>query len=277
MQSINKKPIGRMIRSITVILLLSMVFAFPLFSRGVDEQSAASAYASYSGQTPMGMPVVASTSWVAAMARAAGAERITVLAPMELKHPPEYDFKPNDIIAATQAQWVLWAGYEGFMKNLVTAAGIADDKVILVTTNNTPVVVKENVRILSERLGTIARFPAWEKELDVLVEQIREGATVQGIAGKRAAVQFHHQALARWLGYDVVAVFGPGELTLTQLRSIEALNPDIIIDNWHMAQGEPLKKNGRAYVQFLNFPGAYGTISILDVLRHNAEQIGITR
>ena len=110
MQSINKNLIGGMIRSITVILLLSMVFTFPLFARGVDEQSAASAYASYSGQTPMGMPVVASTSWVAAMARAAGAERITVLAPMELKHPPEYDFKPNDIIAATQAQWVLWAG-----------------------------------------------------------------------------------------------------------------------------------------------------------------------
>jgi zinc transport system substrate-binding protein len=266
-----------MIRSITVLLLLSMVFSFPLLAQGVDEQSAASAYASYSGQIPMGMPVVASTSWVAAMARAAGAERVTVLAPMELKHPPEYDFKPNDIIAATQAQWVLWAGYEGFMKNLVNAANIADDKVILVTTNNAPPVVKESVRALAQRLGTISRFPAWELELDGLVEQLREGAAAHRIADKKAVVQFHHQALARWLGYDVVAIFGPGELTMTQLRSIETLNPDIIIDNWHMAQGEPLKKEGRMYVQFLNFPGAYGTTSILDILQYNADQIGITR
>ncbi len=274
---INKEPVGSMIRSITVLLLLSMVFAFPLLAQGVDEQSSASAYASYSGQTPMGMPVVASTSWVAAMARAAGAERVTVLAPMELKHPPEYDFRPGDVIAATQAQWVLWAGYEGFMKNLVSAAGIADDKVILITTNNAPSVVRESVRKLSQQLGTISRFAAWEKELDVLEGQLREGASIHDIAGRRAAVQFHHQALAKWFGYNVVAVFGPGELTMTQLRQIDALNPDIIIDNWHMAQGDPLKKDGRAYVQFLNFPGAYGTESILDVIRYNADQIGIIR
>jgi zinc transport system substrate-binding protein len=277
MQFKKKKPIGRIIKNIVGILLVSIITIGSLMAQGIDEQSAASTYESYSGQTPMGMPVVASTSWVAAMARAAGADRVTVLAPMELKHPPEYDFRPGDIIAATQAQWVLWAGYEGFMKNLVSAAGIAEDKVILVTTNNTPPVVKENVRILSERLGTLPRFADWEKQLDVLEGQLREGATASGVAGRRAAVQFHHQALAKWLGYDVVAVFGPGELTMTQLQQIDAMNPEIIIDNWHMAQGDPLKKEGRAYVQFLNFPGAYGTESILDVLQYNAKQLGIIR
>lgn len=247
----------------------------PVFTQGVDENSAASNYASYSGQPAATFPVVASTSWVAAMARAAGAREVTVLAPVELKHPPEYDFRPGDIIAATQAQWIVWAGYEGFIKNLISAAEIPQTKVISTTTNNAPPVVREAVRKLAQQLGTLDSYQTWEQELSALEAQLVAGMKRAGTSGSKAAVQFHHQALARWLGYQVVYVFGPGELTMTQLQEIEALQPVIVIDNWHMAQGEPLKNDGRSYVQLLNFPGAYGTESILEVLRYNAKLLGI--
>ncbi len=124
----------RFLQRLMGLILLMGIFLAPVFSQGVDEQSSASTYASYSGQTVPLSPIVASTSWVAAMARAAGAKRITVLAPIELRHPPEYDFRPGDIIAATQAQWIIWAGYEGFIKNLIAAAQINQEKVILATT-----------------------------------------------------------------------------------------------------------------------------------------------
>lgn len=37
--------------------------------------------------------VVASSSWTGAIAEAAGADEVRVLAPFELKHPPEYDYR----------------------------------------------------------------------------------------------------------------------------------------------------------------------------------------
>jgi len=265
----------RFLQRLMGLILLMGIFLAPVFSQGVDEQSSASTYASYSGQTVPLSPIVASTSWVAAMARAAGAKAITVLAPIELRHPSEYDFRPGDITAATQAQWIIWAGYEGFIKNLIAAAQINQEKVILATTNNTPPVVRESVRKLAQQLDTLDSFPLWEKELNLLEAEMTAGMQTSGSIGSKAAVQFHHQALARWLGFKVVYVFGPGELTMTQLQEIEALHPVIIIDNWHMAQGEPLRKEGRRYVQLINFPGAYGTQSILDVLRYNAGVLGI--
>jgi zinc transport system substrate-binding protein/iron/zinc/copper transport system substrate-binding protein len=264
-----------MMHKSTVFFLLVAICLVPVLAQGVDETSAASNYASYSGQPADVFPVVASTSWVAAMARAAGAREVTVLAPIELKHPPEYDFRPGDIIAATKAQWILWAGYEGFIKNLTAAAGIPQEKVVLTNTNNTPPVVRESVRKLAQQLGTLDSYQAWERELSALEAELVAGAKTAGTSGIKAAVQFHHQALARWLGYQVVYVFGPGELTMTQLQEIEALRPGMIIDNWHMAQGEPLRKSGRTYVQLLNFPGAYRTASILDVLRYNAALLKI--
>lgn len=274
MNKISTNRVNLLHRLTGLILLVGLCLS-PVFTQGVDEQSSATTYASYSGQASPTMSVVASTSWVGAMAKAAGVQEVTILAPIELKHPPEYDFRPGDIIAATQARWIVWAGYEGFMKNLIAAAQLPQEKVVLATTNNTPPVVRESVRKLAEQLGTLDIYPSWERELRTLEAELVAGMKASGAVGKTTAVQFHHQALARWLGYKVVYVFGPGELTMTQLQEIEALNPAMIIDNWHMAQGEPLKKQGRSYVQLINFPGAYGTASILDVLRYNGMVLGI--
>jgi ABC-type Zn uptake system ZnuABC Zn-binding protein ZnuA len=67
--------------------------------------------------------VVASTSWVAA--RAGGAEHIRVLAPAELRHPPEYELKPSDLAAASRAGLVLYAEWDTFARRLKEAAGAA--------------------------------------------------------------------------------------------------------------------------------------------------------
>ena len=56
--------------------------------------------------------VVASTAWTAAFGYAAGAETIHVLAPYEMRHPPEYELKPSDIAVLSQADFVIYAGYE---------------------------------------------------------------------------------------------------------------------------------------------------------------------
>ena len=70
-----------------------------------------------------GPKVVASTSWVAAFAKLAGATDITVIAPSNLQHPPDYDPKASDLEAVAEADFILLAGYEGFADRLKEAAG----------------------------------------------------------------------------------------------------------------------------------------------------------
>lgn len=218
--------------------------------------------------------VTASTSWVAALAEAAGADVGRVLAPIELRHPPEYDFRPGDIRYAIEADFLIWAGYEGFMRSLFEAAEIPDDRIVQVRTNNTPPVAKQVVRELAEVFGTLDRFARWERDLDALAEELLAAADERNTAGTRAVVQFHHMALAEWLGYEIVAELGMGELTPSRLREIVDLKPDIVIDNWHMPTGAPLR-NEIPYVTLINFPGHEGTRTLMDVLRYNAGLLGL--
>lgn len=254
-------------------LLVLGLLTWPLLAQGRGEVLSPSSSDSYTDTTSMGPSIVASTSWVGAMAQAAGATNVIVLAPVELRHPPEYDFSPNDIIRATQADLMLWAGYEGFMRNLVRAGEIPAERVIQVTTNNAPDQLLLSVESLAHLFSTMDPFLEWKKELELLSGQLLAGAKEKETTSKVAAVQFHQQALARYLGYQVGIVYGPQDLTLTDIQKIEALNPDIIIDNWHSPQGEPLKKEGRKYVQLINFPGPFQTTSLLDVLRYNGRQL----
>lgn len=261
--------------TVTALVLLMLAITFSVAAQGIDEQSAASGYELSAKTVPDGPSVVASTSWVGAIAEAAGARQVTVLAPIELRHPPEYDFKPSDVIAATEADLVLWAGYEGFITSLVAAAEIPEDRVVLVSTNNAPPQLRESVRALAGTFKTMDEIAAWERELDSLEESMLDGAGQSDTRSIRVAVHYHQQAFVRYLGYDVVAIFGPQDLTMSDLQAIENLDPDLVIDNWHSAQGEPLCAEGRSYVQLVNFPGPFGTESILDVLRYNASQLGL--
>ncbi|MCK9288213.1 MAG: hypothetical protein PHU24_01805 [Sphaerochaetaceae bacterium] len=219
--------------------------------------------------------VIASTSWVSAMAEAAGVHVTKILAPLELRHPPEYDFRPSDIITAAEADVLLWAGYESFMNELAQAAKIPEEKIIKVSTNNSPDLLRVSVSNLASRLKTEEYLNDWLKELDEFELAVLNNTKLHNTGKIKAAVQFHHQSLAKWLGYDVVAVFGPEELTLGQLQTIEALQPQIIIDNWHNASGQSLATAGRTYVQLINFPGQGETTSILEVLRYNMELLGL--
>jgi ABC-type Zn uptake system ZnuABC Zn-binding protein ZnuA len=85
-----------------------------------------------------GKVVLASTFWVAAIAKAAGAENVRILAPLDLRHPPEYELKPSDLAAASKADIIIYAGWEQFTKKLADTAGSAGIQTITGTTSNAP-------------------------------------------------------------------------------------------------------------------------------------------
>ncbi|MBR2107387.1 MAG: hypothetical protein IJ937_08980 [Treponema sp.] len=52
--------------------------------------------------------IVASTSWVASIAELAGIDDVPTIAPVNLKHPPEYEIKPMDILKVSQADLFIY-------------------------------------------------------------------------------------------------------------------------------------------------------------------------
>ncbi len=251
----RRRQCGRYVLALLMVVLLSTGFA------------AGEAAATENAR------LVASTAWVGAMAEAAGAEDLRVLAPAELRHPPEYDFAPRDVGFAAEADLLIWAGYEDFMENLFEAADISDDRTLLIRTSNVPPLMAEAVETIAVELGTEDQFRRWKSELDQLADELLSAADAAGVADTPVAVHFHQRGFAEWLGFEVVAEFGPAEMTPGELASILAEGPELIIDNWHIPHGQPLRGGGRRYTTLINFPGSHGTASLFDVLRYNAEQL----
>lgn len=220
--------------------------------------------------------VVASTGWTAAIAQAAGAQVTAVLAPWELRHPPERDFRPSDIARVADADYLVWAGYEPFIRQLLDAADIPADRVLLVPTANNPGHLVPLTRELARRWGTEDRQAQWEQHFLAEAARIEAAAAARGTDRIRVISSGHLKPFLDWLGYQVVATFGFDELTPVRIHQLVGLNPHLVVDVWHNPAGEPLAEAaGVPYVQLINFPGRDGTRTLLDVFRHNARQLGL--
>ena len=139
--------------------------------------------------------IVASTSWVGAIVKAAGIDDVTVLATIDMRHPSEYDFKPSDIQLALEADYIVWAGYEPFIQRLIEVANIPEEKLIIVFTNNTPPLLRDTVLSVAQRFGTTEKASLWVEELEKLAQTLSDNATKLNVHEKRVVVQFHQRTL----------------------------------------------------------------------------------
>lgn len=228
------------------------------------------------GSDVAGPRVLASTAWTAAIAQAAGADQVDILASFELRHPPERDFRPSDVTRAVAADYIVFAGYEAFMHQLIGAAGIPSDKVIQFVTQNTPDHLVQLTRELAARWGTTARQQAWEAEFLAVTDAIAQAAAAAHTENVRVVSVGHMLPFLSWLGYDIVDSFGFEELTPTRIHAMRNQEPDLVVDVWHNPTGAPLSEGtGADYVLLINFPGHNNTRSLIDVFRHNAAQLGL--
>ena len=124
----------------------------------------------------------------------------------------------------------------------------------LLAAGGTPAASAASLRAIAEE------YAAWRAEL-----------AARGLAGAPALVHRFQEPLARELGFDVLAVFGPLPPQAAALASLAEAEVALIIDNHHNAVATPLAEMHAPApaVAFLNFPGAAGTATLLDVVRHN--------
>lgn len=221
--------------------------------------------------------VVASTAWTAAFAQAAGADNVRVLAPYDLAHPPEYELRPSDLGAIMNADLVIYAGYETMVPRLVDAAGDAGARTVQIQTVHSMAIMRRSIGAIAAELGTEAQAQERLGELAGYLSRWSEEVTDLGYAGVPVAVHFHQQALARELGMNVVAVFGPAPLEARQIDDITQAGPALIIDNGHNPIASPIAETTQADVSvWYNFPGVEDTRTLLDVFRLNRSALRTT-
>ena len=224
-----------------------------------------------------GGAVVASTEWTAAFARAAGIVEVTVLAPAASRHPAEYQLRPSDLRAVAAADALVFAGYEAMADRLQELAR-QEATVVRIDTDYSLATLRRSLAALHAAGGTPV---STETSLRAIAEEYaawRAELAARGLAGAPALVHRFQEPLARELGFDVVATFGPLPPQAAALASLADAEVALIIDNHHNAVAAPLAEMHAPapVVAFLNFPGAAGTTTLLDVVRHNRGLLAAT-
>lgn len=216
--------------------------------------------------------VVASTSLAGAIAKAAGAKDIRVLTPSEIKHPPEYDLKPSDLMKFEGADIVVYGGYEKMVSKLIETSKNKNIIAIQIDTTTSPQNLIEQVRKISKFLKTEKWVEEWEKEFSEKLKKLQN--KLSPYFGKRAVVHKFAQPFARWAGFQVVHVINPGELTPKVIADSISKKPDIVIDVAHFPIAKVVAENaGCRYIQVINFPGIGGTQTLEDIFEYNSKQL----
>ncbi len=227
---------------------------------------------STTGDGEAGKKIVAATTWEGALAAAAGATDVTVVVPSSITHAFEYDPKASDLVAVGEADLVLYAEYESFADRLREAAG-GDARMEELRLDNTPDVVRAEVRRIAGILGTEDAAEDWLEEFDTTLTEARttvEQSWRDGEAPK-VATQVFVAYMAVITGSQTVGTFGPEPVTPTRLAELSAAGPDLVFDNAHMSTGTVLPDTSAEQVTIVNFPG--DDLDLLDVYTANATEI----
>lgn len=216
--------------------------------------------------------IVASTSWSAAFADIAGADEVESIAPVNLRHPPEYEITVSDVQKISDSEVFIFAGFERMMKTLGTK--VANKGVsVQVTLDNSLATVKESTLKIAQALGTEdiqkVRFAEYEK----LVKDGQKKALKKKLNKKKVLCNKNQTYLAKELGLEIAGIFGPGPVTAEELLEAKKAGYDLIIDNIHNPTGKPVTEvlPKAKYIVWRNFPTAVEHDALKKVVADNIE------
>lgn len=216
--------------------------------------------------------IVASTSWSAAFADIAGADEVESIAPVNLRHPPEYEITVSDVQKISDSEVFIYAGFERMMKTLGTKdsnKGVS----VQVTLDNSLATVKESTLKIAQALGTEdiqkVRFAEYEK----LVKDGQKKALKKKLNKKKVLCNKNQTYLAKELGLEIAGIFGPGPVTAEELLEAKKAGYDLIIDNIHNPTGKPVTEvlPKAKYIVWRNFPTAVEHDALKKVVADNIE------
>ncbi|ONI91637.1 ABC transporter substrate-binding protein [Actinosynnema sp. ALI-1.44] len=216
--------------------------------------------------------VVAASTWEAAFAKAAGAKDISVIVPPSVAHGADYDPKPSDLSKVASADLVLFAEFEGFAGKIKDATG-SPAKLHQVMLDNSPDVVRAEVRKIAEKIGTAPEADQWLKSYDEEISALEGKVKKAWADGKppKVVAQVFVAYTAKLAGAEVLGTYGPQPVTPGQLAELTAKKPELVLDNKHMSTGQVMPGTATKQVSIINYPGA--DFDLLGVYRTNADEI----
>jgi zinc transport system substrate-binding protein len=219
--------------------------------------------------------VVATNTWTAAFAAAAGIKDIVTLAPADLRHPAEYELKPSDVAALQGADLIVSTGFEVMAKRLAEAAGSQRIRVLQIGADYSLATMRSSLLAIAAVAGTETQAKASIEALENFMTAWKEEVSGEGLTGARVLVHVFQVPLMQELGFTVKGVFGPGPLEAGQIAKLSTQPVAFIVDNWHNEVGGPLRETlpSARYVSLINFPGPDGTVTLLDVLTDNRKRL----
>ncbi|WJK39606.1 zinc ABC transporter substrate-binding protein [Solwaraspora sp. WMMA2056] len=251
------------------VVALTATATLALSTTGCGNTDTDPAPSNSTGAPDGGPAVVASTTWVGALAKAAGIAEVTVIAPANVQHPPDYDPKPSDLAAVADADYVLYAEFDGFADRLTEAAG-GDAELVPVQLENTPAVITAEVTRLGELFGTADAAAAWLAEFDSTYAELSGEVKAASAEPQTAVTHLFMAYWAEFAGLQVTGTYGPAPVTASQLAELTAVKPAVVLANAHLPGANP-DVDGATRVDIVNFPGA--DLDLLAVFRNNAESI----
>jgi ABC-type Mn2+/Zn2+ transport system permease subunit len=216
--------------------------------------------------------VVASTSLAGAIAKAAGAKEVRIIVSSEMRHPPEYDLKPSDLLKFEGAKVVIYGGYERMVSKLLETSKNKNIVAIQIDTDTSPENLISQARKISGVLKTEKEEQVWEERFLAKLKELQK--KIRPFSGKRAVVHRFAQPFAQWAGLQVVQIVSPGELTPKVIGDAVAKNPELVVDIYHFPVVQVISENAKCkYIQVINFPGVGKTKTLEDIFEYNSNEL----
>ncbi len=218
---------------------------------------------------------VASTSWVAAIADMAGIEDITIIAPPDLTHPPEYEITASDIAKISASEIFFHAGYEKMMETIKSSLELPEERSVKVRTQNKISVLEDNIRKIIAITKTEETAMRNLEEYKKMIEEGRGKIKAKKLDRLPALVNVNQVPLAEDLGLNIAGTFGPGPLTSGQIEMIARNKYPIIVDNIH----NPVIKNiedltpGSHIIVWRNFPEKPEKGALMKLVKENISKM----
>ena len=227
--------------------------------------------------------IIASTSWTAAFAYLGGADNVDIIAPANLRHPPEYEITAGDVVKITNSDFFIYAGFERMMETLgemaahqgASAHQGPGPQLIKIRCDNSIATVTESAGKIAEALGTVKVSQERVARYVAAVEEGRRKVEEKGLLGAPVLCNKNQIYLAKEIGLDVKGIFGPGPVSPGQIEDAKKSEYVFIIDNVHNPVGEPLKEVAleSQYIIWRNFPETVGEDTLLNLIEENINKI----
>ena len=223
--------------------------------------------------------VVTTTSLLTYIVEQVGGDKVDVVNIIPpTQHPGDFDATPGDVQKLAEASLFLWHNWPGevFVPGLISSANHTGLTVVAIDVKGswmTPQVQREAADKVAAALSQVdsknsaaymQAAAAYKVRVTAKETELKAKLAAAHVSGINAIVSFWQADLVRWAGLNVIATYGPAELTIDATKNLIDKGKDagttLVIDNLQSGQdaGKAVAEGfGAPRIILSYFPGGF--------------------